>query len=75
MMNNGKLYMYNIKWDMQPSQRNEQRAALRSIKGELEQILGKHLAWDGKVYSTISVPEPFSKTASAGGANFYLTFE
>lgn len=66
--------MYDIKWDMQPTQQHEIRAALKSIKKDLEQILGKNLAWNNKVYSTHGVKDPFRLNANANGANYELEF-
>ena len=46
--------MYDIKWDMQPTERHDEvRSALRSIRKDLDQTLGKHLPWDNKVYATM----------------------
>ena len=53
MLNSGKIHMYDIKWDMQPTERHEVRSALKSIRKDLDQTLGKHLPWDNKVYATM----------------------
>ena len=66
--------MYDIKWDMQPTERHEVRSALKSIRKDLDQTLGKHLPWDNKVYATMQVSEPFTLNANANGTNYDLTF-
>ena len=67
MVNNGKIHMYDVNWDVQPKERHVQRSAFRNLKNELNSILGKHIAWDGKVYSTVQVMDPFTKSANADG--------
>ena len=66
-VNKGLIYLYKIEWgaSVDPQKKYIKADCFRSIRLDLNNVMGMHIPFDNYIYSTQYIEEPWTQYATA----------